>query len=53
MNKLLIQYADKFNENFPMFIVGNKSESEIESIIQNCLDEGKPYDVETKEDCFY
>lgn len=53
MDELLIQYANKFHENFPIFIVRDKSESEIEDIIQKCLDEDKPYQVETKEDCFY
>ena len=42
MDKLLIQYADRFHENFPIFIVGYKPENEIENIIQKCLDEGEP-----------
>ena len=53
MDELLIQYADKFHENFLIFIVGDKTESEIKSIIQKCLDEGKPYQIDTNEDCFY
>ena len=53
MDKLLIQYADTFHENFPIFIVGNKLENEIRSIIQKCFDEGNPYQVEIKENCYY
>lgn len=37
LDKLLLEYADKFNENFPIFLVIGKSEEEIIKIIQTCL----------------
>lgn len=53
MDELLIKYADKFNENFPLFVVRDLSEKEIKDIIQKCLDENKPYEIETDSDRFY
>lgn len=53
MDELLMQYADKFHENFPIFIVGDMDESELKAVIQKCIDEGKPFEIKTKENRFY
>ena len=53
MFELIEQYTEKFNENFPIFVVRNMTEDEIKGIIRKCLDDGKPYQVDTEEDCFY
>lgn len=43
MFDLIEKYVDKFHENFPMFMVMGLDDTEIEAIIQNCLDTGVPY----------
>ena len=53
MNEKLNQYVDHFGENFPIFIVRDLSEDEIIKIIDDCINNNKPYEVETQEDVFY
>ena len=43
MPELIEQYAEKFNENFPLFALMGMEESEVEAIIQDCFDKGIPY----------
>lgn len=43
MPELIEQYAEKFNENFPLFALMGMDDEEVEAIIQECLDEGTPY----------
>lgn len=53
MDELLFKYADAFDENFPMYLFRTVDEKEINAIIQKCLDDGVPYEVDTKEDTKY
>ena len=41
--ELLEQYVERFPENVPLFALMGMEESEVEAIIQNCLDKGTPY----------
>ena len=43
MPELIEQYAEKFNENFPLFALMGMDDEEVEAIIQECLDKGTPY----------
>lgn len=41
--ELIKQYVERFHENFPLFALMGMEESEVEAIIQDCLDKGTPY----------
>lgn len=41
--ELIEQYVERFHENFPLFVLMGMEESEVEAIIQDCLDKGTPY----------
>lgn len=41
--ELIEQYVELFHENFPLFALMGMEESEVEAIIQDCLDKGTPY----------
>ena len=43
MPELIERYAEKFNENFPLFALMGMDDEEVEAIIQECLDKGTPY----------
>ena len=45
IDKLLIEYANKFNENFPIRIV-RLNDKELEETLQKCLKTGKPYELD-------
>ena len=53
MEEKLNQYAKHFGENFPIFIARNLTEKEIIKIIDKCINENKPYEVTTDDDCDY
>ena len=40
MPELIEQYAEKFNENFPLFALMGMDDEEVEAIIQESLDKG-------------
>lgn len=44
MDELLIQYADAFGENFPIFMCMGMDENDLKVLINKCLDDGVPYD---------
>lgn len=46
MEDLLLKYADQFGENFPTFLLMGTPEDEMMGIIQQCLDDGAPFDTE-------
>lgn len=46
MDDLLLKYADRFGENFPTFMFQGTPEDEMVEIIQQCLDDGAPYDTD-------
>lgn len=41
--ELIEQYVERFHENVPLFALMGMEESEVEAIIQDCLDKGTPY----------
>ena len=41
--ELIEQYVERFHENFPLFALMGMEESEVEAIIQDCLDKGTAY----------
>lgn len=46
MEKLIKKYVERFNENFPLFMLGSMSDDEIKTLLENCLDKGEPYRIE-------
>lgn len=46
LDELLIRYVDKFGKNFLLFCLRNMSEKEIISLIEECINDGIPYDVD-------
>ena len=51
MAELIEQYVERFNENFPLFALMGVEESEVEAIIQGCMDKGpscRPPDLDEK-----
>ena len=53
MEEKLKQYVKHFGENFPIFIVRHLDKSELVKIIDDCIKNNKPYEVETNDDAFY
>lgn len=53
MEELLTIYVDRFGENFPIFTMLGTPDNEVISIIQKCLDDGKPYKAEYDPDLVY
>lgn len=43
LNTLLLRYADRFKENFPIFYVRNLDDAEIIKLIINALENNKKY----------
>ena len=46
VDKLIAAYIERFNENFPFFLVRHLDESEQKALIQKALDTGKKYEPE-------
>ena len=48
--KLLNEYAERFNENFPLYAAPPMTDKEFEKVLMDCLKSDKPYelDEETK-----
>ena len=53
MDKLLLQYAEKFEDNFPIFFVNHLGEAEIKELIKKAIEDNKPYEAEYKEQIDY
>ena len=53
MEEKLNQYAEHFGENFPIFIVRHLDENEVVKIIDECISNNKPYEVDSQDDVFY
>ncbi|MGD1817985.1 MAG: hypothetical protein ACPKNR_13210 [Pleomorphochaeta sp.] len=49
----LDKYIEKFDSNFPYFLVRGMSKNEIIKIINKSLETGKPYEPEIEEGCYY
>lgn len=45
LDKMINAYVEQFDENFPIFCLMGKSDSELIDIIAQCLKDGKPYDT--------
>lgn len=50
MDELIAAYIERFDENFPFFLVRHLEESEQKALIQKALDTGKKYDPESELD---
>ena len=54
MEKLINEYLEKFDENFPLFMFMGIDEEEVKRIIKKCIDEDKPYiDLEYDKNVLY
>jgi hypothetical protein len=49
----LDKYIEKFDSNFPYFLVRGMSKKEMIKIIKESLKTGKPYEPEIEEGCYY
>lgn len=45
LNSLLLEYADMFNDNFPIMAFKATAEDEIIKLIKDCIDNNKPYNI--------
>ena len=45
MDKLMLDYEEKFGEQFPLMLCRGMTEEAIKALIKKCIDEGKPYEV--------
>lgn len=52
-DKLLDEYQERFEENFPLMLCRTMEEDEIIKIIQKCLDDDEPYEPELNNDADY
>ncbi len=43
MGDLIKKYVERFDENFPLFMLGGMSDEEIKTLITDCLNKGEPY----------
>lgn len=53
LDLLLIEYVEKFNENFPIFLFRDKEEKEIISTIKKCIEDNKLYEIELDNEANY
>lgn len=53
LDELLLEYRDKFDDNFPIMSLRSASEDEIIRLIKDCIDKGKPYEIKYNLDVQY
>lgn len=53
MMDLLAEYADKFEDSFPIFLVRQLPEAEIKELIRTAIKENKPYEADYNEEGVY
>lgn len=53
MSKILLEYSEKFNDNFPVFIVRNLGKDEIIRLAKEAIENNKPYEPEIEEGAIY
>lgn len=53
LEKLLYQYRDRFDENFPIMVFRGTPDDELMRMIQKCLDDGKPIEVDLDDEAVY
>lgn len=50
MDKLLREYREMFDENFPIYRMMGRDDAEIIKIIKKCIEDGKPYEMPDADD---
>ena len=53
MEKLLQEYINKFDENFPLYLVMGMKEDAITKILEKSIETGVPYEPEMIEGVIY
>ena len=53
LDKLLDEYQEHFEENFPMMLCRTMDDEEIIEIIEKCLENDEPYEPELENDAYY
>lgn len=53
LDKVLIEYSEKFNDNFPIYIVSDLSEEEVIRLAKEAIKNNKPYEPEIEEGAIY
>lgn len=53
LDKKLLEYAEKFQENFPIFLMMGETDDVIIERIQECLDNDHVYQTDTIIDALY
>lgn len=53
LDKLLDEYQDHFEENFPLMLCRTMEDEEIIGIIEKCLEDDEPYDPKLNEEANY
>lgn len=53
MDRLLDKYKAKFGEHFPLMLCRGMDDEEINSLVEECLESGKPYDPKLDPDANY
>lgn len=53
MNEKLDEYREKFDEQFPLMLVLGMSDEDISSLVDECLESGKPYEPDFDEGTVY
>lgn len=46
LKEWLLKYRDRFDENFPIFMLRGTPEDEVIEIIKKCLDQNNPFIVD-------
>ena len=53
LDRLLDDYQEHFEENFPMMLCRTMEDEEIIEIIEKCLENDEPYEPELEDDACY
>ena len=53
LDKILIEYSEKFNDNFPIYIVSDLSEEEVIRLAKEAIKNNKPYKPEIEKGAIY
>lgn len=53
LEELLLQYADTFGENFPVFEYSGYNGAQIAEIIKECIKRGKPVETDAENGRIY
>jgi hypothetical protein len=53
LDKVLSEYAEKFEDNFPLFYVRGMEESKIIELVKQSIKEGVPYEAEYDKNADY